>query len=206
MSTLTRFNRYMKDKPETDPVERLRFFLSLALSNQDWIDVEQFIDGVTAERDELNDRPKGIAERFATLVEKKDGWYRGIIDYKIEDGDVARVGELKVTLVGEQMPNVLFKQETKGPPFPGPVIEGKWSLSWPSLKTRENRGCRKRLAPGQWWGFCGETDMGQTAPALCTECEGEFKLDRSRYCGGKREDGRVDDDRLAGLEGRRQEG
>lgn len=37
-------------------------------------------------------------------------------------------------------------------------------------------GCRKRLATGQWWTFCGETDMGQTLPALCTECGGEYKL------------------------------
>lgn len=43
------------------------------------------------------DRPKGIAEKFATLVKKNDGWYRGIIDYKIENGEVTRVGELKVT-------------------------------------------------------------------------------------------------------------
>lgn len=37
-------------------------------------------------------------------------------------------------------------------------------------------GCKKRLAPGQHWAFCGETDMGQTAPALCTECGGEYRL------------------------------
>ncbi len=37
-------------------------------------------------------------------------------------------------------------------------------------------GCKKRLADGQWWKFCGETDMGQTLPALCTECGGEYKL------------------------------
>ena len=36
--------------------------------------------------------------------------------------------------------------------------------------------CGKPLAAGQWWGFCGETDMGQTAPALCTECGGDLKL------------------------------
>ena len=36
-------------------------------------------------------------------------------------------------------------------------------------------GCRAKLAPGQWWGWCGETDMGQTAPALCVECGGTFK-------------------------------
>lgn len=31
--------------------------------------------------------------------------------------------------------------------------------------------CGKQLAPKQWWNFCGETDMGQTMPALCEECE-----------------------------------
>lgn len=35
-------------------------------------------------------------------------------------------------------------------------------------------GCRTKLAPDQWWSFCGETDMGQTAPALCTACGGEY--------------------------------
>lgn len=37
-------------------------------------------------------------------------------------------------------------------------------------------GCKRKLAYGQWWSFCGETDMGQTVPALCTECGGEFIL------------------------------
>ena len=37
-------------------------------------------------------------------------------------------------------------------------------------------GCRRPLAKDQWWNWCGETDMGQTAPALCTECGGEYKL------------------------------
>lgn len=35
-------------------------------------------------------------------------------------------------------------------------------------------GCRAKLGPDQWWTFCGETDMGQTAPALCTECGGPY--------------------------------
>ena len=43
--------------------------------------------------------------------------------------------------------------------------------------TSTSSGCRRKLAPGQWWGFCGETDMGQTGPARCTECGGEFILD-----------------------------
>ena len=40
----------------------------------------------------------------------------------------------------------------------------------------KNKGCGKRLAQGQWWAFCGETDMGQTLPALCTDCGGEYLL------------------------------
>lgn len=36
--------------------------------------------------------------------------------------------------------------------------------------------CGKLLAPGQWWHFCGETDMGQTLPVKCTACGGEYKL------------------------------
>lgn len=38
------------------------------------------------------------------------------------------------------------------------------------------QGCRKILEEGQWWGFCGETDMGQTLPALCTDCGGTYIL------------------------------
>lgn len=38
-----------------------------------------------------------------------------------------------------------------------------------------SEGCRAKLAPGQHWTFCGETDMGQTEPALCERCGGSFK-------------------------------
>lgn len=38
-------------------------------------------------------------------------------------------------------------------------------------------GCMRKLSPGQWWSYCGETDMGQTAPFLCTECGGSGKLE-----------------------------
>lgn len=34
----------------------------------------------------------------------------------------------------------------------------------------DRKGCNRKLAPGQYWGFCGETDMGQTLPALCVDC------------------------------------
>lgn len=35
-------------------------------------------------------------------------------------------------------------------------------------------GCGASLAACQWWKFCGETDMGQTLPALCTSCGGQY--------------------------------
>lgn len=39
----------------------------------------------------------------------------------------------------------------------------------------EKTGCEAPLEAGQWWGFCGQTDMGQSLPALCTECGGDMK-------------------------------
>lgn len=46
---LDQYNKFMEGEEETDPVERLRFFLSCALKGQDWIDVEQFIDALKSE-------------------------------------------------------------------------------------------------------------------------------------------------------------
>ena len=40
-----RFLKHGGDKEE-DPIERLRFFLSLALNSQDWLDVESFIEDI----------------------------------------------------------------------------------------------------------------------------------------------------------------
>lgn len=41
---LVRYNKHMNGEIEPDPVERLRFFLSLALTGQNWLDVEKFLD------------------------------------------------------------------------------------------------------------------------------------------------------------------
>lgn len=127
---------------------------------------------------DFNDQQKEIADKFAKLVFDQPGWYRGTIDYMLdENGKVVRIDGLMVTMVGEQLPSEFFRREDKFVPFPDYTPEDKWNLSWPSLKTMEKQGCKKRLAPGQYWGYCGETDMGQSAPALCTECGGEYKLD-----------------------------
>lgn len=47
------------------------------------------------------------------------------------------------------------------------------------LHAIKRSGCGRRLAGGQFFTFCGEMDMGQTDPALCTECGGELKPDPS---------------------------
>ena len=51
-------NAMQEADEELDPIERLRFFLSLALTGQDWFDVEPFIDDLMrrAERDEYISR------------------------------------------------------------------------------------------------------------------------------------------------------
>lgn len=43
-STLSRFNENAHDI--YDPIERLRFFCSLAMSGQDWLDVEPLFEAV----------------------------------------------------------------------------------------------------------------------------------------------------------------
>jgi len=37
-------------------------------------------------------------------------------------------------------------------------------------------GCKRTLSANSWFNWCGETDMGQTLPALCVECGGNFEL------------------------------
>lgn len=37
------------------------------------------------------------------------------------------------------------------------------------------KGCGAKLAAGQYFVRCGETDMGQTDPALCEQCGGTFR-------------------------------
>lgn len=44
-TALERFNE-AEGGLEPDPVERLRFFCSLAMNNKDWLDLESFIDDV----------------------------------------------------------------------------------------------------------------------------------------------------------------
>jgi len=49
-SAMARYSEAMEGEEENDPVERLRFFLSIALHGLDWLDVEKFITDITTAR------------------------------------------------------------------------------------------------------------------------------------------------------------
>lgn len=69
----------------------------------------------------------------------------------------------------------------RGPRHEGSMAVTLWNRGlpksggthYPDGTARQGEGCGAKLAPGQHWAFCGETDMG-SAPALCTRCGGEF--------------------------------
>lgn len=85
------YEMYMADDEESNPVERLRFFLSLALKDQDWIDVEKFIDDVSNHIAKAEQR---AAEACAlTYLE----------DYDLTDiAERVRAGEYRKFMKGEQ--------------------------------------------------------------------------------------------------------
>ena len=53
-------------------------------------------------------------------------------------------------------------------------------------------GCGASFAPGQWWHFCGETDMGQTLPVFCTRCGGTYKLANEERRMERQNEGRIE--------------
>ena len=73
-----KYDDCMKDCDEPNPVERLRFFLSCALTGQDWLDVEPFIDAITHPAKTLTDR----IEELEKLVSQRfdDGKRLGVLE------------------------------------------------------------------------------------------------------------------------------
>lgn len=71
-----------------------------------------------------------------------------------------------------------------GAPFAAKALRNEDDLFWCQAMVRPcsepiRTGCRRTLAPGQYWGYCGETDMGHTLPVLCTECGGPMILEKA---------------------------
>ena len=57
---------------DPDPVERLRYFCSLALKPDDWLDVEELFNAVTAEREEARaevEKLRAAAKQALNLLE-----------------------------------------------------------------------------------------------------------------------------------------
>lgn len=72
---------------------------------------------------------------------------------------------------------------------PGWSVESSWLRVIPTtaITTAKIGGpCGRPLAAGQHWNFCGETDMGQTAPVFCEECRPYgLKLRCAKFAGEK---------------------
>lgn len=68
------------------------------------------------------------------------------------------------------------RQEVYKAALQGPVkITHKFHGDFVLKAIVKDKGCGDKLAPEQWFKYCGETDMG-SSPALCTDCGGEFKV------------------------------
>lgn len=76
----------INDEEEPDPVERLRFFCSLAMHGDDWLDVEPFFDAVIADRAARQSVIDGALEQAAF-------WKAWAEDYVSRHRDAAIQGE-----------------------------------------------------------------------------------------------------------------
>jgi hypothetical protein len=69
MTALEQYTQITKDELKMSPIEQLRFFLSLGLDGQDWLDVEPFIEAVVQQ---LSDSQKQV-----TLLRDTLHWIAG---------------------------------------------------------------------------------------------------------------------------------
>jgi hypothetical protein len=84
MTALEQYNADMASLGEHDPIERLRFFLSFALIGQDWLDVEQFIDGVSQQ---LAEREKQIVMLLELIPKRIPNGFVSFGKYYFEQED-----------------------------------------------------------------------------------------------------------------------
>lgn len=69
-SAVTRYTQAMEGCEEKSALERLRFFCSIAMSGQDWLDVEPFFEAVAASSDE----DRRDAERWRYIAPRYTGF------------------------------------------------------------------------------------------------------------------------------------
>lgn len=70
-----RFESAMKGCKETDPIERLRFYCSLAMSGQDWLDAEPFFDALVADRKRRGEPVAYVSGGFRRIYNGPGDWY-----------------------------------------------------------------------------------------------------------------------------------
>lgn len=89
-----RYDEFMGVGDEPDVIERLRFFCSLAMRDQDWLDVEKFFIAVISERAALRARIEQLTIK-ANTAEK----WKGIA--LAQDGDGRTVQQIETPLKEE---------------------------------------------------------------------------------------------------------
>ena len=83
-----KYDKFMAECEEPDPIERLRFFCSLAMGGKNWIDVEKFFDDLIAER-------KAIRAEALEEAAKVCDWYTKQADINYSEECTAAIRGLK---------------------------------------------------------------------------------------------------------------
>lgn len=70
-----KYDKFMAECEEPDPIERLRFFCSLAMGGKNWIDVEEFFDDLIAERKAIRAEALEYAAQICDEIAHNDSGF-----------------------------------------------------------------------------------------------------------------------------------
>lgn len=170
-TALQEYNRFMAQGDELSPVERLRFFLSLALKGQDWLDVEQFIDDIEV-------APVTQPVPVAWMYQERDG--RPFASMNPPNSfDKNELSENEVT-VTPLYTHSASSQEQPVPVEPDEVttlIEGGWSELNADATRKYIDSLQQQQMVADGWRQCAE---GQGTTQYCSIAE-ELRKDAERY-------------------------
>lgn len=124
MTTLERYQAHMEGEEPMEPIDQLRYFLALALTGADWIDVEQFIDGVVLQYEDMKaQRDRAIdtcavreneiirlEQHLDTISDSRDGFKQTWIDeVQSHCGTVTIASHLDQQLAVSMAQNLLMR-------------------------------------------------------------------------------------------------
>lgn len=137
-STLEQFNELIGDDKES-PIERLRLFCSIAMNNQDWLDVEPFFDALATQPQApqgggwqpIETAPKdgrtmllGCSNSHKKWRTMRGQWMsEAYIDENWEDPDDATPGWYETVVEGDDIPNCWYITPTHWQPLPAAPTE-----------------------------------------------------------------------------------